>query len=224
MDTRPLNGRKEMPVTPSTSPLLILLVWVATGCADHGLEPVVGAGALRVSASTSGSPTDPDGYTLSIDGRPAVALGARETLTIGDLPPGNHHLALSGISEYCDLEGPNPFSFTVSEGDTLEVELQVACGVAGPLEITTQTQGGAPDSDGYLVFVDATLGPVRADSGRPVPPSGMISVPNLRPGSHLVLVGGLAANCAVVGQNLRDVHLAIGVTTRSLISLHSKPS
>jgi TolB protein len=197
-----------MPVTRSASPLLTLLVWTAAGCADAGLDPGVETGALRVSASTSGSLADPDGYALSVDEGAPVPIGSGETITIGDLVPGNHTLALSGVDEHCTLNGPNPLSVTLSEGDTLTVLLSVACGEAGPLEITTLTLGGAPDADGYLISVDT-------GTGHPVPANGMISVAALLPGEHQVGLSGAARNCAVVGVNPRSVRVAVDVATRT---------
>jgi Tol biopolymer transport system component len=196
-----------MPVTRLTLPLLVLLIGAA-GCADGGVEPDPEAGALRVSTSTTGGPADPDGYALSIDEGAPVPIGSGETITIGDVLPGNHTLALSGVAQQCALEGPNPLSVTVAENDTLEVELSVACGEGGPLEITTRTLGGEPDADGYLISVDA-------GSGQPIPANGMMSIPDLPPGEHQVGLSGAAANCAVVGANPRSVRVAVGEATQT---------
>ncbi|HEU4524281.1 MAG TPA: hypothetical protein VFR62_04630, partial [Gemmatimonadales bacterium] len=187
--------------------LLTLLVWTAAGCADPA-EPGVEPGALRVSASTSGSPADPDGYGLAVDERAPVPIGPADTITIGDLVPGNHILVVSGVDEHCALERPTPISVTVPQGDTLAVELSVVCGEAGPLEVRTLTLGGAPDADGYLVSLDA-------GSAHAVPSSGMVSIRDLLPGEHQVALSGAAVNCAVVGENPRSVHLGVGETTRT---------
>jgi hypothetical protein len=85
------------------------------------------------------------------------------------------------------------------QGDVLPIEP-----TQGTLEITTATEGSAPDPDGYTVRVDAApvqtigaVGLVRTDA------SG---------GEHTVKLDGVAGNCVVEGENPRNVTVPAGDT------------
>jgi hypothetical protein len=85
-------------------------------------------GAFLVVVSTSGSPTDPDGYQLSVAGANSRRVGANATETFAGLTPGVHLVTLKDVDPPCAVVGGNPMPFTVVPGTTVTVRLSVACG------------------------------------------------------------------------------------------------
>ncbi len=79
---------------------------------------------------------------------------------------------------------------------------------AGELEVTVATAGLDQDADGYAVDVDG--------EGRAVGPNGTVTFTDLEPGSRMVELSGVQANCAVAGENPRAVAVTGGAkaTTR----------
>jgi hypothetical protein len=68
----------------------------------------------------------------------------------------------------------------------------------GELAVTTVTNGSDLDPNGYLVVMDATL-------ERGIDPNETIRFSGLGVGDHWVGLDGVAANCAVIGDNPRIV-------------------
>lgn len=94
-----------------------LAALLALGC-DNSTAPVTPtAGTLLISVSTIAENTnvDRDGYTLSIDGGPAQAVGHTAMLSIGSLPWGRHHVQLEGVAENCSVSETNSRYFDVSQ-------------------------------------------------------------------------------------------------------------
>jgi alpha-tubulin suppressor-like RCC1 family protein len=75
----------------------------------------------------------------------------------------------------------------------------------GSLDITASTSGPAPDPNGYTAQVDAAQ-PQRLSN---VPYSPMLSA-----GNHTVLLGDVASNCTVAGENPRVVSVRSGAQDR----------
>jgi Tol biopolymer transport system component len=75
-------------------------------------------GSIQVRTATTGSPVDPDGYTVSIDGGAPQAIGPNATLTLEGLGIGAHALTLSGVAGNCHLDGENQRTVEVSPGST----------------------------------------------------------------------------------------------------------
>lgn len=75
----------------------------------------------------------------------------------------------------------------------------------GTLEVTSTTTGSEPDPDGYTVQLDAE--PAQAIEG-----SGKIRKTSVAAGPHALLLGSVAANCTVAGDNPRTVTIAAGET------------
>jgi Tol biopolymer transport system component len=91
--------------------------------------------------------------------------------------------------------------------------ISVGCGsgdiqapTTGSLAITTVTSGPDQDADGYAVAVDGG-----AETAIGV--NGALARDNLEPGSHSVRLTGLAANCAVDGENPRAETVTAGEAT-----------
>src|SRR5207249_4325422 len=75
-------------------------------------------GNLTVSASTSGSSLDPDGYTVAVDGGAGQALAINGSVTFTSLSAGNHSVQLSGVAANCTVSGSNPRTVSVPSGGT----------------------------------------------------------------------------------------------------------
>jgi PKD domain-containing protein/Big-like domain-containing protein len=83
---------------------------------------------------------------------------------------------------------------------------------SGTLQVTTATDGSEPDPDGYILQVDA-LQP------QSIGASATTSVEQLAPGTHNVVLTGMAPNCSVVGDNPRSVTITVGETTTAAFEL-----
>ena len=119
-----------------------------------------------MTSITAGDPTDPDGYTLAVDGVDGHALGPNATLTVLDLPAGDHELTLGGMAPNCVLTGPNPRTVTVTSGATARTTFEVGCSTpTGSIEITTVTTGESPDPDGYSAALDGAPGQAIGSNG-----------------------------------------------------------
>jgi hypothetical protein len=78
-------------------------------------------------------------------------------------------------------------------GDTL-----ISISSDGRLEVAVSTSGGGLDRDGFIVIVDGGV-------EQSVPSGGVVTLTDLREGTHSVRLSGLADNCGVVGSNPRPV-------------------
>ena len=87
---------------------------------------------------------------------------------------------------------------TCSGGDSVAVQ--------GTLEVTTSTNGAEPDPDGYTVQLDA-------EPPQDIGSAATLRIPDIPAGDHTVRLEGLAANCAVAGDNPRTVSLTNGEIT-----------
>ena len=165
-------------------------------------------GAVQVTTS-AGTPADPDGYRLLVDGVAALPIGVSASVTIPGLAPGNHTIGLGELAANCRVDGDNPATVTVVAGGTATVALAVTCDPvppsAGTLKVTTRTSGTDPDTDGYSLTLDA--GP-----GQPIGPTASVTIAGLSAGTHAVQLLGVAANCAVAGTGQRSIEVPGGGT------------
>jgi hypothetical protein len=107
----------------------IIAVCVASlsACSDSTTPAPPTTGGMTVTIATTGSLPDPDGYTVAIDGATGVDIGVNGTYTKGELDPGDHLVALSGLAGNCTVVGDNPRTASVTVGDTIAVAIEVAC-------------------------------------------------------------------------------------------------
>ena len=92
-------------------------------------------GGFRIVVSTRGTPTDDDGYQLSVTGAPLRAIAVNAEETYQGLEPGVHLVTLKDVADFCEVQGGNPQPYTVVPGKTVRVAIQVRCGEApGPLD------------------------------------------------------------------------------------------
>ncbi|MBA3893112.1 MAG: hypothetical protein H0X69_05380 [Gemmatimonadales bacterium] len=92
-------------------------------------------GGFRVVVTTAGSPTDEDGYQLSVAGAPLRHIGVNAEETYQGLKPGLHLVTLKDVADFCEVHGGNPQPYTVVPGKTVRVAIRVGCGVgSGPVD------------------------------------------------------------------------------------------
>jgi hypothetical protein len=168
-------------------------------------------GGVNVTTATGGASPDADGYAVTIDGTDRGAIQSAGTLTVEGLAAGDHSLGLSGVAGNCRVEGTNPRTVAVVAGENVDVAFTVTCETppaeAGSLHLTTATQGPDQDSDGYAFAVDG-------GSTQPVGANAEATLTNLAVGGHTVQLSGVAANCAVQGENPRSVTVTAGGTAQ----------
>jgi hypothetical protein len=163
-----------------------LLFSCSSDTTDTSGGPLVGS--LQVSSTTTGSVPDPDGYLVSVDGKPGLAIASDASLTVADLTPGNHSVELTGFDPDCEVAGSNPRSVTVGANLLSSTAFALTCGPSS-LEISTGTTGSQPDPDGYTVLLDQF-------TQQPVGDNDTILISGITPGVHAVTLMGLAGNCA----------------------------
>ena len=169
-------------------------LWLACGGGGELTAPATGA--VQITTSTAGDVPDPDGYTLLLDDVEVQSIGTAATATLADLTPGDHRVGLAGVSPNCVIQGDNPRTLTVVAGETATEDITIVC-AAGTLTVSTVTSGPSPDPDGYAFAIGG--------GGRPIGTSAAVSVTGLPAGATTVELSGVAANCAVAGQNPRPV-------------------
>ena len=175
-------------------------------------------GRLSITAVTSGSSPDPDGYAACIDpvsdghggtagcgygGSPAVGANGTVTMTVDT---GAHAVLLMGVAVNCTVAGDNPRAVHASQAETVAVPFAIAC-VAVTLHVTTTTTGISFDPDGYDLCVDPAV--VAWDYGcatyeAAIGVNSGVTVP-VAAGTHVVELSGVASNCTVSGENPRTV-------------------
>ncbi|HEX2219718.1 MAG TPA: hypothetical protein VHG35_13020 [Gemmatimonadales bacterium] len=177
------------------------------GGGDGGGLTAPTTGAIEVTTSTTGTDVDPDGYTLTLDDVAVRAIGTEAAAMLDELEPGTHRVALAGVAPNCQVQGSNPRALAVVAGETRAETFAVVCAEPPPetggLSVTTVTTGDSPDPDGYTVTVDG-------GQPRSIGTAASVAVPDLGAGNHQVGLGGVAANCAVAGDNPRTVAVAAG--------------
>ncbi|PYP45261.1 MAG: hypothetical protein DMD50_12100, partial [Gemmatimonadetes bacterium] len=188
-------------------------------------------GRLSITAMTTGSTPDPDGYAVCVDpvsdGHGGNACGYVGPLAIGvngsvtvTVDTGAHAVLLMGVAANCAVAGDNPRAVSAARGGTAAVPFSVAC-VAVTLHVTTTTTGVSLDSDGYSFCVDPDyVSDWVSDyyyscsrSRTAIGVHGGVTV-SVAVGTHLVYLEGVADNCDVAGDNPRSVE----ATTQSEVS------
>ncbi|HVH68127.1 MAG TPA: PKD domain-containing protein [Gemmatimonadales bacterium] len=105
--------------------------------------------------------------------------------------------AVAGVATFADLTIDQPGTgYTIiaafgSAADT-SATFDIRPPPPGSLTVTTNTSGKDLDPDGYTVAVDDT-------ASKTITTNGTVTFTSLSPGSHTVVLSGLAANCSVTG-------------------------
>jgi hypothetical protein len=98
-------------------------------------------GSIRLTAVTTGSNPDADGYTYSLDGGAEQPIGANTAVTLENQTAGSHSIRLAGIATNCTLAEENPRTFNVTAGAQSDVTFTVTCAAPGGLRWTPMESG-----------------------------------------------------------------------------------
>ena len=192
----------------------------AVGAAMFTITCAPTTGTIQVT-TTAGTPADPDGYQLLLDGVETQPIGISATASIPGVSPGIHTVALGGVDAACTVDGENPRSVTVVAGQTATVPIAVACTSPPPppgtLTITTATSGSDQDPDGYTLTVDG--GPAQ-----PIGLSATVTLVDVAAAAHAVELLGVAANCTVTGGAQRSVEVPGGGTAEVAFAIVCAPT
>ena len=172
-------------------------------------------GALAVSAITTGSSLDPDGYTVTVDGDQSSRIATTGVVTFTGLAAGDHRVALSDVAGNCAVGGDNPRTVTVVAGVLGTTAFTVGCTAPpapGDLTVSTTTTGSDLDPDGYTVTVDGS-------QSQAIATNGSVTFSGLAAGDHRVALSGVAGNCSVSGDNPRTVTVPAGGTGSTTFSV-----
>jgi Tol biopolymer transport system component len=103
---------------------------------------------------------------------------------------------------------------TVSCGDGEDI---IAPPPTGTLEVTTSTGGTELDPDGYSVQIDG-------GAAQALAVEATLTIAELAPGDHTVLLTGLAANCTISGANPLTVVVTAGETAPAAFAVTCAPT
>jgi hypothetical protein len=172
-------------------------------------------GALAVTTETTGSSSDPDGYTVTLDGVDQAPIAMNQTVTLTGLTPGNGRLVnLIGIVSNCFPNDNHSKLVDIVGGVTTAVTLTVVCGpIAVPaqtptrLRIRTTTTGPSPDPDGYALTVNGAAAGHLGNADELLIEDGPV-----KPGTNVASLGGVAPNCTVAGGGTTSAKVNPGAT------------
>jgi hypothetical protein len=109
---------------------------------------VITTGTINVTATTTGSNLDPDGYTVTVDGTNGKSITSNGSQTFTDLSAGDHSVTLSGVASNCTVSGSSARTANVPAGGSASVAFQINC-VAPPatqLAFTVQPRNATAGS------------------------------------------------------------------------------
>ena len=176
-------------------PAFALAPCLALGACDESSGPD-GQGTFVIATTTTGGDTDLDGYQVRLDDQPGTALKPTDEQTY-TVPAGQHVLEFSGIAPNCTPAGETRRTVVLPAGETVRVDLSVACLRTG-ISVSTTALGVDFDGRGYQVIIDGFgRGAVTAN--------GTFIASRLEPGEHTVGLRGSAPNCTLDGSPTRTV-------------------
>jgi hypothetical protein len=176
--------------------VLLPLLCLAVGAACESAFSISSDGIIHVLVTTSGSGSDSDGFTLTVDGGDARFVSSGGSVALEGLAQGTHTLLLSGIAANCAVQGDNPRSVLVGPDGAASVSFVVTCRQAAVegFQVIVSTTGDAPDPDGYRLAVAGV--PIRT-----IAINAVETFEGLEPGVHLITLKDMADGCTVVGGN-----------------------
>ena len=182
----------------ASSPLVVCAAMLV-GCSDDPSGPPTPViTRLRVSATTSGSDVDTNGYLVTLDSRGSpVRLQPNGSVTFDSLTTGTHYLTVTDVEPNCVVGGGSLTVAIASLGDSARTDLQVTCSALGTVQVAVSTTGADLDENGYSVVANATSLPnaVSAD----IRTSEGTAVLRLVAGRYVIRLSGVAANCSGAG-------------------------
>jgi Tol biopolymer transport system component len=184
----------------------------------------VRTGSVRITATTTGSDIDPNGYGVNVIGGPSAwTVAANGTATIGNIREGPRLVTLTDVAPNCVVTGPDTATVSVQVGSISDAAFSIECVTASTLTVGVSTTGADPDPNGYRVRVDAVGESFTAS--QPTEPNATVTFSPLRSGGeYRVTLEGIAANCQVAGANPTMIAVAAGSTTRVDFNVLCEPA
>ena len=105
-----------------------------------------GDGQVQVTASTTGSSLDPDGYDVLLDGRRVGTVAAQGSATLGGVAAGSHTVGLDGIAPNCQPAGDNPQNVAVVADSTVMAPFAITCATGSSGSIAKWTSVRPPNT------------------------------------------------------------------------------
>ena len=194
-----------------------------TTTAEFNMACAARVGSVRVTTATTGTDLDPDGYTALVIGGPSRAVPVNGTATAANVREGQRLVTLDGVAPNCAITGADTTAVVVQLGGTSDVAFAIECVTFGGLAVTVATTGVDPDANGYTLDVQASsVGFARTIS---VAANASVTFPALRPAAdYRVALQGVAANCDVVGAEVRTVTVTASSTTSLAFDVTCAPA
>jgi hypothetical protein len=212
-----LTGIADNCTVSGANPRTVAVSFDATGSTTFTVTCAARVGDLDVTATTTGSDPDPDGYTATVDGTTSQTVGTNGVVTFTGLAEGDRSVELTGVAINCTVSGTNPRTITVPFGGTATMTFSVDCVPrVGDLDVTTTTTGQDLDPDGYTVTVDN-------GANQAIGISESVTFTALPDGDRTVELTGIADNCTVSGANPRTVTVPFGGTATTTFSIDCIP-
>ena len=108
----------------------------ATAEVSFTISCAVTTGTIQVDVTTSGSPIDPTGYSLTLDGNTGQPIGVNTSHIFTDVSPGNHSVGLTNVESNCTVADANPRTVAVTAGAQASVSFTVTCASTGTIQWT----------------------------------------------------------------------------------------
>ena len=176
-----------------------LLAVAVCSCGDIPSVPPQPAD-LQVVSVTTGVPL-PDGYTISLNGERLSHLDNNGSLLFDDLEAGEYTVELSVVPADCRVTGENPRTVILEGGTTTQSVFHVRCipPNSGTLLVKAATYGNGP-SNYEIILDDGLFVETIADKA-------LLTLFPVPIGIRSVAIGGVPADCQLVGSNPRFITL-----------------
>ncbi len=122
------------------------------GTTSVAFEVSCPATGVRITTTTTGLDFDTDGYRVEVDGTDRGILPAIGTV-VTRLEPGNHTIALNGLSPNCTIVGPGSHTVTTVASE-IAIDFAVACtATSGVIGVVVEASGSNRNGE-YEALVD----------------------------------------------------------------------
>jgi TolB protein len=196
----------------SANPRSVTVVSNGTAVAEFIIQCAPRVGSVRITAATTGTELDPDGYVAVVIGGPSHPVPVNGTATVANVREGQRMVTLTDVAPNCTIAGADTTTVTVQLGSTADVVFSIQCQASASLKVTVSTTGADPDPSGYVVALQATS--VGFTGTLAIAPNGSVTFSRLRPAAdYRVTLQAVTANCHVVGADAQTVTVTAGVTT-----------
>jgi hypothetical protein len=137
-----------------------------SACKSTGTDTSPAVGTIHVTAATTGTQLDDNGYAVGLDGAATQPLGLNASLDLTSVAAGSHDVLLTDIASTCGATTTNPERVAVSPGGTVAASFAFICGPPGTLTVKAAThfQHGSSTKANRLFIDGVARGTLAADS------------------------------------------------------------